>query len=433
MTGSGLSLLCLIALPALGLADPLDVRAQVEPGPYFVGQGISIRLTVIAAETRPEVVPPDLKGADLSLIATGLEPILSEGIGSVINETNAFLYDYRVVPRQAGLLVVPAFRALDGERSGASGPLRIEVKEPPRVGRPAEYLGGIGPVSLEASARPNSVRLGEEIIYEIRLQGPGALGSIRRPELRGLDRLPMRLEVTPLAVEVVGQGPSSLRTYRYRLRPLEAGEGTLPPIPISTYDPGSGRYLTIWSPGVAIRVVDVAQLDPEELQYIPPPEVQAEQAWSRPASRLGLGILVLGMLIGTAYLARKRRRDPRRFASRAAKRFKNGPLEHLKAQMVTDALARYLVLSLGRPEGALTPIEVREGIEQATADSELAERAGQLLAICDQVRYSGSERAERSADSAGIAARFFRDLGRIKVQPNRAWGKLKTEGGTSDR
>ncbi|HMB07274.1 MAG TPA: hypothetical protein VKP69_26535, partial [Isosphaeraceae bacterium] len=74
------SLLGLMSVPATGQDDePLAVRAQVAPGVHCVGQAIEVRVGVVAAGQRPEVVPPKVAGADLTLVGTSSRPIVASG------------------------------------------------------------------------------------------------------------------------------------------------------------------------------------------------------------------------------------------------------------------------------------------------------------------------------------------------------------------
>ena len=74
-------------------------------------------------------------------------------------------------------------------------------------------------------------------------------------------------------------------------------------------------------------------------------------------------------------------------------------------------LVGYLNRATGRPEGALTPLEARQAIEELAIDGSLAERAERLVAGCDQVRYSSRG---GSADELVAEARpFFTELGHL--------------------
>ena len=103
------------------------------------------------------------------------------------------------------------------------------------MGRPAEFLGGVGRFELKAEATPRVVRVGQELDFRIKVTGPAAWGMTDRPELERFDRLPLGLRIEPKPDETTGEPPA--RTFVYRLRPTEAGEAVLPPVAIAAFDP----------------------------------------------------------------------------------------------------------------------------------------------------------------------------------------------------
>ena len=58
-----------------GLGDALNVRSEVGPGPYFVGQGFELRVGVVAGGQRPKIDPPRIAGARTWTIGTEVRPI----------------------------------------------------------------------------------------------------------------------------------------------------------------------------------------------------------------------------------------------------------------------------------------------------------------------------------------------------------------------
>jgi hypothetical protein len=87
------------------------------------------------------------------------------------------------------------------------------------------------------------------------------------------------------------------------------------------------------------------------------------------------------------------------------------------AQQIAKRLTIYLRVGLGRPPGALTPDEAREGVARLTQSHELALQAGQLTARCDGILYGDApgephEDARRLLDDA---RRLFEALGRVKA------------------
>src|SRR5262249_47349529 len=83
---------------------------------------------------------------------------------------------------------------------------------------------------------------------------------------------------------------------------------------------------------------------------------------------------------------------PGRFARHVVDQLDAGQGPGVVVLFVSGALTHYLHLSIGRPEGALTPKEAHAGIEEATDDTTLAGRAGRLIAECDRIRYGGDFR-----------------------------------------
>src|SRR5512135_677599 len=273
-------LLGLMSLPASGQnGGPLAVQAQVAPGVRYVGQAIEVRVGVVAAGERPEVVPPKIAGADLTLAGTSFRPISASGIGNFVMERNQFLSRFRLVPHRAGTLEIPPFRARLGERTGASRSSRLSIEAPPLVSRPAEFLGGVGPFEVAAEASQTTLRAGQEFEFRIRLTGPGALGATRGPSLARFDRVPLGLRIEPLPAEAVAEPPS--RVFRFRLRPTRAGEAVLPPVAVAAFDPTSNQYVTKVTAGVSIRVVTVPQFDPTSLDYGPKPNAASTRSLGR--------------------------------------------------------------------------------------------------------------------------------------------------------
>ena len=115
----------------------------------------------------------------------------------MVAESNLFVSRFRVVPRRAGTLEIPSIRARLGDRTGRSRPVRLSIKPVPAEGRPAEFLGGVGPFTLKAEAVPATVRVGQELEYRITVTGPAAWGMTDRPELKRFDRTGLGLRIEP--------------------------------------------------------------------------------------------------------------------------------------------------------------------------------------------------------------------------------------------
>ncbi len=155
-------------------AEPIPARAVVGRGPFFAGQEIVVQVVAIAAGERPEIEPPEVPGLSLFASGTSVHPLTTSAIGDMaLNETNAFLYEFRLVPERAGTVVVPPFRLTIGSRSGKTTALRLEVRPVPVIGLPASFAGGVGSLTLRAEVVPDAVRVGQSFEYRVHLEGPG--------------------------------------------------------------------------------------------------------------------------------------------------------------------------------------------------------------------------------------------------------------------
>jgi hypothetical protein len=94
------------------------------------------------------------------------------------------------------------------------------------------------------------------------------------------------------------------------------------------------------------------------------------------------------------------RTDPGRFARSAVRRLAHGfDGPEALAAWIVEALAHYLLLAVGRPQGALTPLEAQEVFRHVLEDPNVADHARRLVAECDRARFSGrgvSEQALRA-------------------------------------
>jgi hypothetical protein len=141
------------------------------------------------------------------------------------------------------------------ERLMAMGdPVRIEVVEVPRAGRPASFAGAVGEgFSLEVSADRSVVQLGEPILLSFLLRGSGDLSSAGLPPLdaEGLfDPSRFRLPEDPPPGLVSEDG----KQFEASLRVLDAEVREIPAIAYSWFDAKTRAFETTYSRPIALSV-----------------------------------------------------------------------------------------------------------------------------------------------------------------------------------
>jgi BatD DUF11 like domain len=406
----------LLLVIAAGADEPggrLNVAVRVDAASCYVGESVDVVVRVVAGEKPPVFEAPALPGASIHYLGMELTPLSLSGIGARVVTRSAYQARYRLVPSRAGALTIPPFRARIGDSRGTSQTVALTVKPTPTAGRPAEFLGGVGPFEVTAEGEPASIRVGQEIEYRVEIRGPGARGVNGPPDLSRLERLPLGLRVERRPDVVRGEPPS--HTFVFRLRPTRAGAETLPPLRIAAFDPKASIYVTKATTGVPIRVADVPRFDSSKLVFAAVPhEGKTSSAFQRVAFAAALLVVAVGVPLAVEIRQRGRpSRERKRICRMAVVRIGREPAATALGRVIAEALAEYLGHALARPAGALTPPEAFEGITRATGCEALAERAAALVALSDAARFGTNE--EGTGGLAAQGAAFFRDLERAEV------------------
>jgi hypothetical protein len=143
----------------------------------------------------------------------------------------------------------------------------IEVLAPPSADKPAWYSGAVGTYDFRMVADPTHVKIGEQITLTMRItdrtMGPINLDFLSAPHL---DRVPaltthFRVPDTPLGGIIEGR----TKTFTQSIRPRSDGVTKIPPLPMSSYDPISETYQTVWTKPISITVDPVATVSAGDL------------------------------------------------------------------------------------------------------------------------------------------------------------------------
>jgi hypothetical protein len=247
------------------------------------------------------------------------------------------------------------------------------------------------------------------------------------------------LRIKPRPEEATPEPPS--RTFVYRLRPTRPGAVVLPPVALAAFDPELSRYLTQVTAGVPVRVVAVAEFDPEQVDLGALVEAAGRSSLPEMVAWGGSAALLLAAGLGLVWVRRRLRRGrrlgpaaARHYAARLARSLGSagsrtgrgrdaalGVAPTDVARRTGEQLVRYLELGVERPPGALTPDEVYQGVALCTGCDALAARAARLAAQCDRTLYRAPlAPAEGDPDRLLAEAReLFTALGRVKTTRQR--------------
>ena len=131
--------------------------------------------------------------------------------------------------------------------------VNVESVPPPREHAPAEFNGAVGSYSMNVSASPTNVSVGDPITITIQIAGRGALDALTLPEQtnwQGFKLYPPTSDYQPGdALALTG-----MRTFKLTAVPETMDVQKLPPYKFAFFDPDTGAYRTLEQPAVPLVV-----------------------------------------------------------------------------------------------------------------------------------------------------------------------------------
>ncbi len=382
----------------------------------------------------PVLESPDFQAIDLQPTSTGndLAEIPVNGKPCVAKQAKGTLdgrayttitFSKALIPRKAGVFDFPEATAaceaaigqdtrrrsgpfgdpfFDGFMGGAqtryggvvtaSNPLHLEVKDVPSQGRPASFNGLIGAYSIEATATPTEVNVGDPITLTVKVRGGQYPDAAQLPPLESQPALAKDFKIPKEMAP--GKVDNGVKVFTQTIRAENAQITQVPPIELSFFDTDAGQYRTAQTAPIPLKVHETTVVTsasaegvttPAERNEITErrdgiahnyegPAVLVNQAYGLGAwmsSPLRAGILIFpplgyaALLVGL-FVYRRQGANPAQRRKRKAHSTLCQTLDQLStagnAQAGTqalDAFRAYLGAKLGLTAGALTYGDVR--------------------------------------------------------------------------
>ena len=204
-------------------------------------------------------------------------------------------------------------------------PAILEVEALPQSGRPADFTGLFGPLTVSASLERSRINADEGTVLAVEIRGR-QIGLLKRPQFHP----PSGLQAYAKADEpgaAGGTAPSDgEREFRWDLVPSQPGTYAIPSFSVPYFDPATRRYERAESGTLALAVLPGHGriLDPGSTAAAPgasasaaatdlPPPLRGHAAARASISvtvSTTLGALMLGLFIGG--VQRRAARGPRR-------------------------------------------------------------------------------------------------------------------------
>jgi len=322
----------------------------------------------------------------------------------------------------------------------------IEVKPLPQDGRPSDFGGAVGSFSVEATAKPLAVGVGDPITLTYRITdrtSQGRLDSVGPPRLDAPALAEdFRMPTAPLAGSIQG----NTKTFTQTLRPTAESVREIPPIAFSWFDPEKGRYETAASKPIALSVSAVERLTTDAILGNTRVPVQSAPTLVATAGGLGANVavtpaiiqsrpigatswLLAGMAllvppVACAALLLARRRQDRLLGDRGLAQEQNArqrATARARTGAGAEAVQSYIADRLHRPSGTVTRAEASRCLRAAGADDALQQQVEEILSRAERARFAAPGTApSASPDDAARAVSCIASLDRLNWRAARA-------------
>jgi tetratricopeptide (TPR) repeat protein len=310
-------------------------------------------------------------------------------------------------------------------------PLALNVLPLPDVGKPGNFSGAVGQFQWEVHAAPLDARAGDPVTVTATIRGQGNVDTLTPPAIPETDTL-RAYPVQP----ATGTPPPGSRVFEQVVIPARPGEMTLPPLPLSYFDPIARTYRTMTPAPIVLRV------QPGAARVAGPAEtVPAQPAATATETPLGEDIVFIkdspgtlrpigarlyksallwtwplapfALWVGAVFWDRRRQEhaDPRRARASRAGRDARVALsiarQRLRAHDVpgfNDVIARgvidYLRAKLDLSPGGVSGEAVVARLAGRDCARQIGEEVREFLALCERARYTSASASVADSEKA---------------------------------
>ena len=243
----------------------------------------------------------------------------------------------------------------------------LDVIPLPEQGRPLDFSGAIGSIRARADATPRDVDAGDSIKFKVEWTGAGNLEFFTAPD-------PARLDAFR-EFRVYGKSEERAlerRVVTYDLSPISSSVTEVPALPLSVFDPETGRYGVVSTEPLPVRVralEGASGLAVEDKERFRSDILDVEVGPGAPAPVAPLGakwIVAALVLVPVGWLALRtavrRHGDPAAPAARARRRARRELASNLTRANVARAqlelVHRFLAARTNRPVEAWVGVRV---------------------------------------------------------------------------
>jgi hypothetical protein len=148
------------------------------------------------------------------------------------------------------------YQITEGNKKVSAGAKTISVRPLPEAGKPVDFSGAVGKFDFKVVPSKTTLKHGESLDLLVKVSGVGNLKLFDLPKPVVPSALEMYDPVHNEQISTPLSGMNGAMSDKYSIIPQYKGNYPIKPMSFSYFDLSSGRYRTITSPEIMIKVLD---------------------------------------------------------------------------------------------------------------------------------------------------------------------------------
>jgi hypothetical protein len=314
-------------------------------------------------------------------------------------------------------------------------PLKLTVLPLPEQGKPDGFYGLVGRYTIESSAEPTKVSVGDPITLTIKIGGSRYLKPIQWPELEEITGLVRNFKVPSQKASPTIQ--DNMKVFTQTIRANNDNITQIPSIPLAFFDVDKGTYVVAETAPIQLNVTPTKILTNADLEGVDPtyvnrqievikkgisanyeePDVLTNQTFSPLAAIVSPGYMVvwsvpLVVLVTSSLLklfthtspeiiSKKRRRQAPGKAVKQLKKISGVNPKERQDQLVS-IMKQYIGERFEKNAGSLTADDCYQIVASVVHEEQTAGRYRDAITQCEASRYASTHENVDSVQASEI-------------------------------
>jgi len=314
-----------------------------------------------------------------------------------------------------------------------SQPLKLTVLPLPEEGKPNGFYGLVGRYTIESSAEPTKVSVGDPITLTIKIGGSRYLKPVQWPELEEIPQLVRNFKIPSQKASPTIQ--DNMKVFTQTIRANNDKVNQIPSIPLAFFDVDKGTYIESKTAPIELEVAPTKILTNADLEGTDPtivnrrveaikkgisanyegPDILTNQTFSPLAAIVSPGYMVVWsvpfIVLVTSSLfklfthtspeiiSKKRKRQA---AGKAVKQLKkiSGLTPKERQDQLVSIMKQYIGERFDKVAGSLTADDCYQIIASVVRDTQTADKYRDAITQCEASRYAS---AQENVDSVQVS------------------------------